>query len=245
MKLLHLTDTEGFRPVIPAEFFKENAIEAVIITGDIAIGTTSLKGNARHFGKIRNAVPGDIPVYYIPGNREPPSTAGKFEGLPDNMIPLHNRIEIFRSSDGMEVYLVGLGGALPGFNNNFVISEEAISEKLTLLFSEIKKKLRNNNSRSAVILAVHNPPVNTKLDFALTTHEHIGSSSIREIIKEYEPDVCLCGHVHESAGIEKLGRTLCINPGASKFGNAAIVEISPYTDEIKAGAELIKIEVKR
>jgi len=31
---------------------------------------------------------------------------------------------------------------------------------------------------------------------------------------KYQPAVGLHGHIHESRGIQKLGRTTCINPGS-------------------------------
>ncbi|MEM2929882.1 MAG: hypothetical protein QW797_03360 [Thermoproteota archaeon] len=44
--------------------------------------------------------------------------------------------------------------------------------------------------------------------------EHIGSVEVRRFIEEESPALCLCGHVHERAGLsEKIGRTLVINPG--------------------------------
>ena len=35
-----------------------------------------------------------------------------------------------------------------------------------------------------------------------------------DAIKKYQPVVALHGHIHESRGVQKIGRTLCINPGS-------------------------------
>ncbi|MDG6998157.1 MAG: metallophosphoesterase, partial [Nitrososphaerota archaeon] len=48
-----------------------------------------------------------------------------------------------------------------------------------------------------------------------------GSSAVREIIEKYKPLVGLHGHIHESRGIYKLGRTICINPG-SEYGQGIL-----------------------
>jgi Icc-related predicted phosphoesterase len=42
----------------------------------------------------------------------------------------------------------------------------------------------------------------------------VGSTAVREAIKKYEPEVGLHGHIHESRGAQKIGRTMCLNPGS-------------------------------
>ena len=92
---------------------------------------------------------------------------------------------------------------------------------------------------------VHNPPYGSKLDFALTIKDHIGSKSVREVIERFKPDLCVCGHVHESQGIETIGETICVNPGASRFGNATLIEIDMDGIKNSIKAEIIEIEVKK
>jgi len=56
---------------------------------------------------------------------------------------------------------------------------------------------------------------------------NVGSRSVRELIMKYQPTVALHGHVHETPGAVRLGRTICINPG------------SEYNDGILRGALLV------
>ena len=42
----------------------------------------------------------------------------------------------------------------------------------------------------------------------------VGSTAVRELIERFQPLVALHGHVHESRGATRIGRTLCINPGS-------------------------------
>ena len=42
----------------------------------------------------------------------------------------------------------------------------------------------------------------------------VGSTAVRELIERYQPLLALHGHVHESRGATRIGRTLCINPGS-------------------------------
>ena len=41
-----------------------------------------------------------------------------------------------------------------------------------------------------------------------------GSSGVRKAIEEFKPDIHICGHIHETHGIEELiGTTKVINVG--------------------------------
>jgi Icc-related predicted phosphoesterase len=61
-----------------------------------------------------------------------------------------------------------------------------------------------------------------------------GSSSVRDLILRHQPLLGLHGHIHESKGVTKLGRTLCVNPG-SEYGEGVLrgVLITLEGDHIK------------
>ncbi len=42
----------------------------------------------------------------------------------------------------------------------------------------------------------------------------VGSTAVRKIIEKYQPLIALHGHIHESAGFVRIGRTQCLNPGS-------------------------------
>ena len=42
----------------------------------------------------------------------------------------------------------------------------------------------------------------------------VGSTAVRDVILEVQPLLGLHGHIHESSGIRRLGRTIAINPGS-------------------------------
>ena len=57
----------------------------------------------------------------------------------------------------------------------------------------------------------------------------VGSHAVRDAIKRYQPVVGLHGHIHESRGAQKIGRTLCVNPGSdysSGVLRGAVIEIA-------------------
>lgn len=85
------------------------------------------------------------------------------------------------------------------------------------------------------IFNVHVPPYATGLDTApLLTEDMkpivvagdvqmgpVGSRAVREEIERYHPLVSLHGHIHESRGVTKLGRTTALNPG-SEYGDGRL-----------------------
>ncbi len=48
-----------------------------------------------------------------------------------------------------------------------------------------------------------------------------GSKSVRHAIETHQPMLGLHGHIHESQGVAKIGRTTCVNPG-SEYGEGIL-----------------------
>jgi len=48
-----------------------------------------------------------------------------------------------------------------------------------------------------------------------------GSRSVRTAIEKTQPLLSLHGHIHESPGAVRIGKTLCINPG-SEYGEGVL-----------------------
>lgn len=94
------------------------------------------------------------------------------------------------------------------------------------------------------ILNVHVPPYESSLDTAYEVDEDLryvlkggqprevptGSPAVRQIIEETQPLLSLHGHIHESRGVTKIGRTVAINPGsdyASGHLDGCLVHLAP------------------
>jgi Icc-related predicted phosphoesterase len=92
------------------------------------------------------------------------------------------------------------------------------------------------------VFNLHAPPFDSGLDTApevdaelrvVTTGGQpnlvaVGSRAVRSVIEERQPVVSLHGHIHESRGVARIGRTLCINPGSNYADgvlDGAIVEL--------------------
>ncbi len=99
-------------------------------------------------------------------------------------------------------------------------------EELATVVEGLASKLRNPANG---ILNFHCPPFGTQLDSAPKLDENlkpalsatggtvmtsVGSTAVRAVIEKYQPLLGLHGHIHESRGLQKIGRTVCINPGS-------------------------------
>jgi uncharacterized protein len=63
----------------------------------------------------------------------------------------------------------------------------------------------------------------------------VGSTAVRAVLSDVQPLLGLHGHIHESAGIRRLGRTIVINPGSDYSTGAldgALLTLEP--DRVKA-----------
>jgi len=114
-------------------------------------------------------------------------------------------------------------------------SDEELEEKIEKLVSQVE-------DMENAIFNFHVPPYDTQLDqcpklsvnLVPSTDEVIaaGSKAVLNAIKKYQPLLGLHGHIHESRGIQKIGRTTCINPG------------SEYTEGILRGA-IVMLEKRK
>ena len=75
------------------------------------------------------------------------------------------------------------------------------------------------------IFCPHAPPRDTTCDL-LGSGEHVGSVAVRALVDREQPDVVLCGHIHEARGTDKIGSTRVVNPGPVASGHRALVEVA-------------------
>ena len=99
--------------------------------------------------------------------------------------------------------------------------EDKLEERLERYIAAAKNK-------ETAIFNLHAPPYKTKLDEAPLLDEElnpiiqggstvmvpVGSKAVRKVIEKHQPFLALHGHIHESAGSMKIGRTYCVNPGS-------------------------------
>ncbi len=96
-------------------------------------------------------------------------------------------------------------------------SEEELEKKIDKLVSQVA-------DMENALFNFHVPPYDTQLDQAPKLSQDLvpstdqiipaGSKAVLNAIKKYQPLLGLHGHIHESRGIQKIGRTTCMNPGS-------------------------------
>ncbi len=87
------------------------------------------------------------------------------------------------------------------------------------------------------LLISHNPPKNTLCD-VIGDNIHVGSTAVREFIEQKQPDLCVCGHIHEARNEDSIGRTVIINPG--DFGAGGYVVLRYNGDKLSAQLKLLE-----
>ena len=122
-----------------------------------------------------------------------------------------------------DIEMISLGNAnITPWNCPRDIPEEKLFQKIDNLASQLK-----NTEKS--IFNIHVPPYGSGIDSAPELDQElkpklepggsykmisVGSKAVHETILKYQPLLGLHGHIHESKGFIKLGRTLCLNPGS-------------------------------
>jgi hypothetical protein len=99
----------------------------------------------------------------------------------------------------------------------YELDDDELERRLGEGFAEVKDcRVR--------ILCPHAPPRGTTCD-RLPSGEHVGSAVIRSFVEREQPDLVLCGHIHESRGSDRIGGTEVVNPGPALAGHYAVVEV--------------------
>lgn len=193
--------------------------DGVIITGDL----TKLGGIAQARSVIE-AVQALNPVVLAQiGNMDGPEVN---DWLEKQGINLHRKVRELSP----DVAIMGVGGStFTPFGTPSEFPEARFAEWLDSL-------AKRAHAHKIIVLVTHNPPHDTVCD-RTGSGDHVGSRAVREFIEEHQPDVCLCGHIHESRGEQLIGRTMVVNPGVFAAGGYALLRL---TDRI--GVSLCRLE---
>jgi Icc-related predicted phosphoesterase len=160
----------------------------------------------------------NVPMYLIPGNDD--------EFVIDEILNQPGHAPV--NADGKVLDIPGdLQLLASGWSNHTPWqtpredSEDELYERLDALAQQVR------DPRRAVFM-IHVPPHDSGLDTAPLLDENlrptvsagdvlrgpVGSTAVRQVIEQYQPLVAIHGHIHESGGERRIGKTLCINPGS-------------------------------
>jgi len=115
-------------------------------------------------------------------------------------------------------------------------TEEELRARIDHMVSKVERV-------ETAIFNFHVPPYGTLLDIApelkalqpvVGSTSNVGSTAVAGAIRKYQPLLGLHGHIHESKAAEKIGRTICVNPG-SEYAERVLrgILITLDKDEVK------------
>jgi Icc-related predicted phosphoesterase len=178
-----------------------------------------------------------IPIFVSAGNDDESYVDDVLNGADYVTFP---EGRIVRLPDGREMVSCGWANRTP-FDSPRELSEDELEARVAAMADYLEDPGR-------AVFNLHCPPQRTTLDSAPELDDELrpvvrggammmkpcGSVATRRVIERYQPLIALHGHIHESRGAQKIGRTLCVNPG------------SEYSEGVLRGviAELNKSKVK-
>jgi len=125
--------------------------------------------------------------------------------------------------DLMDEYGINIKGEIVKAENYYIIGYSSdIHEKIELEKPDMSK----------TIVIAHYSPYGTKTDIAYNG-AHIGKKYLRRFIEKYQPLLLLCGHVHESRGVDEIGKTKIVNPGPLAEGYYATIILPDLHIELR------------
>jgi uncharacterized protein len=161
--------------------------------------------------------PNGIPFYFMLGNDDPKELGEVLDAAPYGT---HAEGRVLALDDDHELVSWGYSNITP-WHSHREQTEAQLDESL-------REILAGARDPHQVVLNVHVPPIGSGLDDAPVLDESlrvvqvlgqvkfapVGSTAVRAVEEELQPLVGLHGHIHESSGIRRIGRTLAINPGS-------------------------------
>jgi Icc-related predicted phosphoesterase len=161
--------------------------------------------------------PTGTPLYLMLGNDDPVELGALLDDAPWG---IHGEGRVVHVDDHHQMLSWGYSNITP-WHSHREQTEAQLAEALRGMAVEVPDMAR-------AIVNVHVPPYGTQLDEAPVLDADlrvvqqagqvkfapVGSTAVRDFLEEAGPLLGLHGHIHESAGIRRLGRTIAINPGS-------------------------------
>lgn len=200
-----------------AAWLASRDVDALLLVGDFTPGLPPGWGRSGEGGDplrpVRRALDraseAGLPFFFVPGNHDVPE-------VPDER-NLDRRAGTFR---GVRIY--GLGGSGPA--------------QMGFPYEWREEQVARLDVPARDVVLSHAPPADTGLD-RTRSGRHVGSRVVRRIAAGTR-GALVCGHIHESAGVERIGDCLCYNTGAlgGVYGRlqAGTLRIDPSTGRASA-----------
>lgn len=179
------------------------AVDLVVLGGDI----THFRGMEAGRRLVDQVLAAGAPVLAVCGNCDQREVE---DCLAHAEIGLDRRARVVEG-----VKFVGLSGGLPFGGCPYERTEEEFEQACREAFAAAAAI----EAEGPTIFVSHQPPYNTRCD--LTRGRHVGSHVVRAAIERHQPDLVLCGHIHEGIGTDTIGASRIVNPGPWNSGRYA------------------------
>jgi Icc-related predicted phosphoesterase len=177
-----------------------------------------------------------VQLFVMTGNDDPPELREQIRAAASPLIDPED--ELIDLGEGFAMISCGWSNRTP-WDSPREMDEDELERHIEKLASVVPDPAR-------AVFNLHVPPAGTAIDQApvldgslkptvkggAVLMESVGSVAVRHVIERHQPLLSLHGHIHESRGAIKIGRTLCVNPG------------SEYADGILLGA-LIELDARK
>jgi Icc-related predicted phosphoesterase len=161
--------------------------------------------------------PKAIPLYFMLGNDDPIQLRPILDEAPWGT---HAEGSVVALDDHHEMISWGYSNITP-FHSHREQTEPELAASIEAMVARLRDPSR-------AIFNLHVPPIDSGLDDApqldadLAVQQSLGqvrfapagSTAVRGALETVQPVLGLHGHIHESAGIRRIGRTIAINPGS-------------------------------
>jgi len=161
--------------------------------------------------------PKGIPLYVMLGNDDPPQLRAI---LDEAGWAIQAEGKVVALDEDHELISWGFSNLTP-FHSHREQTEQQLADSIAAMVGRLRDPAR-------AVFNLHVPPIASGLDDApvidetLTVQQSLGqvrfapagSTAVRAAIESAQPLLSLHGHIHESAGIRRIGRTIAINPGS-------------------------------
>jgi Icc-related predicted phosphoesterase len=206
LRLAYLVDVHGGFEAVPRALAEIGPVDVLVIGGDITTGGTP-DDAASAIEEWRPLAPR---LLALAGNMDSPAIDARLAEL-----------GVALDGTGVQVDDVGLFGVSAApfspLHTPYELPDDELERRLENGFADVK------DSRVKVFCP-HAPPKDTACDL-LRSGEHVGSPVLRAFVEREQPDVVLCGHIHEARGTDTIGRAQIVNPGPAMAGHYAVVDI--------------------
>ena len=229
MRFLITSDLHGKIDVLDKLDSEFKAADAVFFGGDFAEFNKLETGKPAMQSLIQKC--GEKPLFSVIGNCDSPDFIEEIEKAD---ISIEGSLTFY---EGLALAGSGGGSKFTG-TTPFERSEEELLADFDVLKSS-QEQISGDGETNSLVLIMHNPPKDTECD-KIEGGVHVGSQKLRELIEEFKPLFVVTGHIHESAGISKIGESVVMNPGSLAEGKYGIIE----AEKSEGGWKVIKSELK-